>query len=199
MAADIELILASLAAFYDFTSKSVIHVGAGGGQMIKAAESACAILAVDSDAEAVTRLREAIAQRRLRVTPRVVQADILDVDTRADVVFFEFCLHEMADPERILAHARALAPEICILDHVQESPWAWHATESEKAARSWAAAERAGIVRTEEHSTPQRFATHAELVAKVGMMGPEAVSRAEVFAGRTDFTIEMRYRLAVVA
>ena len=198
MAAGLNFILATLAAFYHFTAKSVIHVGAGGGQLIEAAADASSILAVDSDAEAVERLREAVARRQWLVTPTVVQADFLTVDAHADVVFFEFCLHEMDDPDRVLSHARTLAPELCILDHAPDSPWSWYATESDKAARSWAAAERAGIRRTQTYTTPQRFASHADLVAKVGVMGPEAVARAGAFAGRTDFLIEMRYRLAVV-
>ena len=167
--------------------------------MIAAAAGASSILAVDSDGDAVQRLREAVALRSWHVPPTVVHADFLDVRARADVVFFEFCLHEMDDPDRVLAHARTLAPELCIIDHAPDSPWTWYATESDKAARSWAAAERAGIVRMETHTTPQRFATHADLVAKVGVMGEEAVARAAAFAGRTGFSIEMRYRLAVVA
>jgi len=192
-------ILAAIASFYDFTGKSVIHVGAGGGQLIAAAAEASEIVAVDSDPEAAARLREAIGRRPWRITPSVVQADFTTLEARADVVFFEFCLHEMDDPARMLDHARALAPDVVIIDHAPDSPWAWQATENEKAARSWAAAERAGITRTETHATPQRFANHAELVAKVAVMGPEAVSRAEPFASRTDFTIEMRYRLALIS
>lgn len=197
MAADVRFILRSLTRFYDFADRSVIHVGAGGDGALIPAEAA-SVLAVDVDHEAVAQLREALARRQWRVIPAVVEADVLDLEARADVVLFEFCLHETAEPDRVLRHAHRLAPEICIIDHAPGSPWAWHVLESEKAARSWAAAERAGIAREQTLATPQRFASHAELVAKVAVMGPEAIARADAFAGRTDFSIEMRFRLALV-
>ena len=31
-----------------------------------------------------------------------------------DVVYFEFCLHEMDDPAKALIHAKSLAPDIVV-------------------------------------------------------------------------------------
>ncbi len=44
MAADIAAIMRSIEAFYDFTGKSVIHVGAGGGQFVDYAGRARKVL-----------------------------------------------------------------------------------------------------------------------------------------------------------
>jgi len=95
MATDIAKVVATLTSFYDFRIKSVVHVGAGGGQFVGYASRARHVVAIDPDA--------------------------------------------------VLRHARTLAPETLVVDHVPESQWAWHTAEEEKAARSLAAVELAGV------------------------------------------------------
>lgn len=52
MATDIGKVIDNLVSVYDFTDKTVVHVGAGGGQLIAYARSALRVIAVDPDAEA---------------------------------------------------------------------------------------------------------------------------------------------------
>jgi predicted RNA methylase len=61
MATDIQKIIDNLTVFYDFSGKNVIHVGAGGGQIIAYAHLAKSVLAMDTDADAVEHLRNAVS------------------------------------------------------------------------------------------------------------------------------------------
>jgi hypothetical protein len=198
MATDIALVLGNLTRFFDFRDKTVVHVGAGGGQFIRYAVGARHVLAVDPDPEAVAHLRLAVDAAQLGDMFTLRQEPFEAVVEPADVVFFEFCLHEMDGPDAVLRHARTLAPEIVIIDHAPDSRWAWYTAETEKAARSWAAAERAGIRRDRRCSGLQRFADVNELLAKVQQQGEPAVSRALAHAGPAPIEIEMTYRIALL-
>lgn len=198
MATDIALVLCNLTAFYDFQNKTVVHVGAGGGQFVGYASKARFVVAVDPDAAAVALLQTAIAALGLSHRFTVLQTGFESVVERADVVYFEFCLHELPDPEAALGHARALAPETLVIDHAPGSRWAWYTAETEKVSRSWAAAERAGIRREQWCSGWQHFDDGAALLQKVQQLGEPAVSRAMAHAGPAPLDIAMTYRLAVL-
>ena len=199
MATDIAAILRNLESSYDFADKSVIHVGAGGGQLIGYAGRARNVLGVDPDAAAVERLRALIREHGLEDRFRVLQSGVQSVSARADVVFFEFCLHEIVDPLTALRHARTLAPEVLVLDPAPGSAWAWHLCETEKVLRGWAAAER--FPHTLDRTFPgvQRFHDHAELLARVQVLGECVVRRVREFEGRQDFSIDMPYRVMLLA
>jgi SAM-dependent methyltransferase len=199
MATDIAAILRNVEACYDFTGKSVIHVGAGGGQFIAYAGRARSVLGVDPDAAAVERLKAAVRERGLEDRFRVLQGDILTASARADIVLFEFCLHEIVDPLTALRHARTLAPEVLVVDPAPGSAWAWHLCEAEKVLRGWAAVER--FPRALERTFPgeQRYHDHAELLAKVQVLGECVIRRVREFVGREDFTIDMPYRVALLS
>ncbi len=198
MATDLLLVLGNLTAFYDFRDKSVLHVGAGGGQLVGYASQARRVLAVDPDADAVAKLHAAISVLRLDDRFTVKHAEFERVDDRADVVFFEFCLHEIADPVAALAHARTLAPETLVIDHAPGSPWSWHCAETDKVERSWAAVERAGIRREERFLAWQHFGDSAALVTRVESLGEPAIGRARALEGTAPIAIEMAYRVAVL-
>lgn len=199
MPTDIDAIVNNLSSFYDMKGKSVLHVGAGGGQLIGYAVDAGSILGVDSDPEAVSHLKTAIHEMGLEDRFRVIQGDFNAVSAKADVVFFEFCLHEMDDPAAALRHAWTLAPNIVILDHVPESRWAWYTCEEGKAARSWAAVRQLGIAREVSFKTIQHFATYAQLFDKIKVLGEEAIGRIGEFSGRDDIVIAMDYAIALVS
>ena len=127
---------------------------------------------------------------------RVVQADILSVAERADVVFFEFCQHEIVDAFTALGHARRLAPDVLVADHAPGSPWSGYLCEAEKVMRGWAALERFPLALDRTFAGLQRFHDHAELLAKVQALGGDVVRRIEEFRDRQDFTIAMPYRVA---
>jgi hypothetical protein len=199
MATDIAAILRDLESCYDFTRKSVIHVGAGGGQLIGYAGRTRNVLGVDPDTAAVERLKAAIRERGLEKRFRVLQSDVQSVSVRADVVFFEFCLHEIVDPLTALRHALTLAPEVLVVDPAPDSAWAWHLCETEKVLRGWAAAER--FPRALDRTFPgvQRFHDHAELLARVEVLGECVIRRVREFEGRQDFSIDMPYRVMLLA
>jgi SAM-dependent methyltransferase len=198
MAADLTVILADIESCFDFTGLSVLHVGAGGGQFVGYAAKTRRVLGVDPDAAAVARLREALKVRGLEGRFRVHQGDVLDVRERVDVVFFEFCLHEIADPAAALRHARGLAERVLVADHAPGSAWCELMLEAGKVARSWAAVET--FARELDRTFPglQRFHDHAELAAKIGSLGTEVLERTRPFEEQRDFTISMPYRVAVL-
>jgi hypothetical protein len=198
MATDIALVLANLTQFYEFRRKATVHVGAGGGQFIGYAARAQHVVAVDVDAEAVMHLQMAIGVLRLDDRVTVRQQQFESVVDRGDVVFFEFCLHEMADPGAALTHARSLAPEVLVIDHAPGSQWAWYTAETEKVARSWAAVERAGIRRERQFVGYQHFADGEVLLHRVEALGEPAISRALGHAGPASVEIEMTYRIALL-
>ncbi len=198
MATDIGLVLANLTQFCDFGGKTVIHVGAGGGQFVRSVERARGVVAVDADPAAMARLKLAVEAAGLGEIFAFREEPFEAVSDRADVVFFEFCLHEMDEPDAVLRHARELAPATVVIDHAPESKWAWYVAETEKAARSWAACERAGIRREQAHQGLQRFDNGDALLEKVRSQGEPAVSRARAHAGPAPIEIDMAYRIALL-
>jgi len=52
-----------------------------------------------------------IAAKGVQDSVDAIGAEFEDVTLSGDVVYFEFCLHEMLDPQKALAHARALASD----------------------------------------------------------------------------------------
>jgi hypothetical protein len=198
MATDINAVLENLMSFYDFSKKSVVHVGAGGGQFIGYAPVARSVIAVDSDSTAVDHLKAAIEQMKMQNLFTVIHGDFLSISNQADVVFFEFCLHEMTQPEQVLIYAKTLAPEILVLDHLPDSQWAWYTCETEKAERSWAALRSMPIVRMANFKALQLFDDHAQLQERIKPLGPPAIDRASVLVGQQNIEIKMTYAAALV-
>ena len=198
MATDIDAIVNNLSSFFDMKGKSVIHVGAGGGQFINYAFNVRRVVAVDPDPTAILLLKDAIQRSGLEDRFKVVQGEFSSLSTRADVVLFEFCLHEMDNPAEALRHAQSLAPEILILDHIPESPWAWYACDEKKAARSWAAVRELCVVREASFKATQYFPTYQQLLLKIGVLGEEAIARIQEFSEQEDIRIRMEYAMALL-
>jgi ubiquinone/menaquinone biosynthesis C-methylase UbiE len=198
VATETRQIVLNLLAFYDFTGKTVVAVGAGGGQLAEYARPVRQVIAVDRDANALARLAARLPECGLADKFRLVAGDLLDVSPCGDVVMFEFCLHEMADPDRALAHARRLAPDVLVIDHAPGSLWSWHAAEDGMVEAGWKAVERRVIRRERTVDAWQRFADYAELEAKLAMQGPSSVERIESHRGQTGIAIPMPYRLALL-
>ena len=199
MATDLALIRANVRGFYEFSEKVVLWVGAGGGQLLDPAVTPARVLAIDPDAGALQALAGRLAAwPALAARVELVALDFLTVDRPGDVVYFEFCLHEMADPLAALAHARRLAPEVVVIDHAAESPWMFMAAEDEQVRRSSAALHGQQLRRREAFDGSQRFRDHAELVAKIAGQGSLAVERARPFLAQADFAIPMPYEMALL-
>jgi len=195
---DVRQIVLELSAFYDFTGKTVIAVGAGGGQLVEYARPARRVIAIDRDTAALDRLAARLPACGLADKFRLVAGDLLDVRPSGDVVVLEFCLHQMADPERALAHARELAPDVLVIDHAPGSLWEWYAAEDSSVEAGWKAAERGLIRRQETVEAWQRFPDYAALEAKLAPQGPASLERINARRGETAISIPMPYRLALL-
>jgi hypothetical protein len=120
------------------------------------------------------------------------------ISAEADVVFFELCLHEMPDPGRALKHAYSLAPNILVIDHHPDSPWAWYVCEDKKAGRSWDEVRKFNIVREASFTATQHFDTYSALLAKVEVMGETAIERIADFVDTRNISIKMQYSIALI-
>jgi 2-polyprenyl-3-methyl-5-hydroxy-6-metoxy-1,4-benzoquinol methylase len=198
VATDLGLIIRNLASFYNVEGKSVLHVGAGGGQLVEYLKAAGKVLGIDSDENAITALHTALERAGMLDNYSVVQKDWFEITEQADVVYFEFCLHEIDDPEAAVRRAQSLAPEILMVDHDPESRWSWYAGETEKITRSWQAARKFGVVREASHRGIHRFKDYAELLARLQGLEEPTLTRIREFEGKTNIEITMPYRMAVL-
>ena len=195
MATDYSKLSENLSRFYDFAGKVVLFVGAGGRQLLDPAEPTRKLIAIDKDIGALGQLEKDLAAKGLEDSVELVGGRFEEVALLGDVAYFEFCLHEMNDPDRALRHARSLSPDIVVYDHSPGSEWIYYGAEEDKVSRSSAAMERFGIRRRQAFYAEQRFGNFAELLGKVGPQGPLAIERAQRFAGATDIVIPMNYEL----
>lgn len=184
--------------FYDFTGKQVVAVGVGGGRLIGVAHGAKKLIAIDHGMVAIQQLEAAIAAEGLRQKVEVVCADFLASSFSGDVVYFEFSLHEMDDPEQALRHALSMAPEVVIYDHLPGSPWIFHTLDEEKVVRGTSALAKFDCVRHQTFRLEQYFPDHQQLLEKISCHGQLAVARAERFRGRNGIVIPMAYALTLL-
>ncbi len=198
MATDLGLVCENLRACYDLRDRTLLVVGAGGGQFVDVYRDARHVVAVDSDASAMARLETALRERPFGDRFELLVRDFEACDRSVDTVVFEFCLHEIPDPARALAHARTLAPDVLVFDHAPGSPWSWQACEEAKVVASWEAVERVGMRSRRDFSGEQVFRGRAELEARLAEQGPLAIERAAKFPVDAVIRIPMDYRCALV-
>jgi tRNA G37 N-methylase Trm5 len=198
MATDILAILKNILEFADFNNKTVIAVGAGGGQFAEYGKKAWRIIAVDSNPQALEALQKKAAIIGLNDRFEYHAGDFMTFALRGDMVFFELCLHEMADPVLALAKAKSMAPQVVIFDHSPASPWAYIAAEETKVTNAWQAIQAQKPRCVQHYPCLQSFATFAELEAKVMPQGAVSLQRIEKYRGQKNFTIPMSYGLALL-
>lgn len=196
MAADVIAILKNVLEFADFNNKTVIAVGAGGGQFAEYGKKARRIIAVDSNPEALEALQKKVAILNLSDRFEYHAGDFITFSLKGDMVFFEFCLHEMVDPVLALAKAKSMAPQVVIFDHSPDSTWAFIVAEENKAKNVWQVIRAQNPNRVQHFRSVQSFATFVELEAKVMPQGEVSLQRIEKYRGRENFTIPMSYSLA---
>ena len=198
MAADYKRIVADLLAFYDLKDKTVLSVGAGGGQLIEYGRAAGKVLALDSDTQALEKLRENLKTAGLEDKFVPILGDFFEIDISADVVLFEFSLHEMSDPGAAVERALGLALAVVVFDHWPGSPWSFIAAEEEKVAASWAALGRFPVKKTRRFETVQVFDGYEQLYLKVKGQGETALARIAAYKGQADIRVPMTYGLALI-
>jgi hypothetical protein len=163
MPTDLTLIEETLQAFYDFSDKTVITIGAGGGGILEYARRARFVIAVDTDADAIDRLTTRVRACGLSGRFFMFHGDVMSLYLSGDVVLFEFSLHEMSDARAVLEHARTLAPEIVLMEHAPGSPWSWFAGEEDGVKECWAAVPSSAICRQRNIDAVQQFQGFAEV------------------------------------
>jgi len=199
MSTDLEEIVRNLREFYDLAGKTVIAVGAGGGQLVEYAQDASHVVAIDRDAEACERLSKLVRERGGKASKfTIVNGDFETARASGDIVYFEFCLHEMPDPVGALEHAGQLAREVLVIDHAPGSPWGWYAAEDRGVEAGWAAVAQANIRRTHDVEAFQRFQDFAHLETRLAQQEATSLARIETLRGRKPITIPMPYRLALL-
>jgi len=198
MAADIKKMISNLLEFYNFSDKTIITVGAGGGQFIEYGRNSKKVLAIDSDKEALVKLKENLIKSGLDDKFTLFHSDLYLSNLQGDVVLFEFCVHEMKDPEAALKHALTMAPDIVIADHLPDSEWAYIIDEKEKISNSRAALELFHLKKDQRFDTFQFFNDYEELYQKVKVQGARTIERIAKFKDKENFTIPMSYGFALI-
>lgn len=198
MAVDYPLLTRKLREFYNFADKAALLVGAGGGTLLDPAIPMKKLIAVDRDLSALREFERRTVKNGEKRSVEVVHGRFEEVTAHCDVVYFEFCLHEMADPFSALKHARTLAPDAVVFDHSPVSEWIFYSAEEEVVRRSARAMKNFGIRRRSFFRTVQRFADYAELLTKISAQGPLAMQRAGRYSAATDFVIPMFCELVLL-
>ena len=198
MAADYEQMVQNIRQFYSFSGKKVLAVGAGGGPLTDLVLEARKLIVIDKDSAAIRQWEARVIADGLQSRVDIVHADFCETSPRGDVVYFEFCLHEMNDPGQALRHAFTLAPEVLIFDHLPDSEWAFHAAEEDKVRRSTDALAEFTCARHQAFRTEQRFPQYQQLLDKVSCQGEVALERAERYRGMTEIAIPMTYGLTLL-
>jgi hypothetical protein len=198
MAANLRELTQNLVNFYDFKDKVVLFVGAGGRQLLDPSAGTRKLIAIDRDAESLTALKANIAAKGWQDSMEVVASNFEDVTLSADVVYFEFCLHEMDAPLQALIHARTLAPDLVVYDHAPGSEWIFYGAEDDKVIACGAAMGRFGVRRRQAFHATQRFEDCAELLARMAGQGDLAIQRVQRFTDATDIAIPMDYEAVLL-
>jgi hypothetical protein len=198
MAADYEQMAKNIRQFYSFSGKKVLAVGAGGGPLTGLVLESRKLIVIDKDPAAIRQWEARVAVEGLQDRVDVIHADFCETSPRGDVVYFEFCLHEMNDPGQALRHALTLAPEVLVFDHLPDSEWAFHAAEEDKIRRSTDALAEFACARHQTFRTEQRFPEYRQLLEKVSCQGEVALQRAERYRGVTEIAIPMTYGLSLL-
>jgi len=198
MATDINKVIENLQAFHDFTDRVVLAVGAGGGQFVEYGRRARGVIAVDQDLDALEKLRESIATAGLADKFKIVHSDFLSTAPKADVVLFEFCLHEMPDPAEAIRHAKTCAPEVVIMDHAPGSDWCYLAAEDEKVANLWSGFPMSLFRKVQTYAAVQYFSDYEALFQKVKGQGKVSLARIKGYQSERNIEIPMKYRFALI-
>ena len=196
MATDLSAIVARLRGFRDPAGLDVLAVGCGGGQLAGYLQEARTVTALDIDGEALERFHAAFRQVSGRTPDRCIVGGLEAWDGAADLVFLEFCLHEMPDPADAVQTAVQRAAEVLVADHYRGSPWALCTGEADKVERLWRALEGLHPAAFQSVEALQRFDDYEQLRGRVGGQGREAIEHIQRYRGERDLRIPMWWAMA---
>jgi len=83
MATDYALMMHNLLSFYDFKDKTLVTIGAGGGQFLSCGHPARRIVAIDQDATALDQLRVSVAKSNMGDKFEFIHGDFLTINPPA--------------------------------------------------------------------------------------------------------------------
>lgn len=198
MLKDPNRIINNLLEFYDFKDKILLSVGAGGGQFIAYARFAKHVIAVDNDSKALKTLAQKIKNQHLEDKFTLIHSDFMNIKEKADVILFEFCLHEMDNHQKVLNHAKKLSRDIIISDHDIKSEWAYIGNETEKSIISWNIISKNIVIKKRQYSTIQTFNSYNDLYNRIKEQGDISINRIKIFKNKKDIEIIMRYNFALL-
>lgn len=184
-----------LGGFYDFKGKSILYVGAGGGQLLDPSWRPTKVTAIDSNGKALDNFRNEAMTKWSGIEVDFIPRPFETVRGKADVVYFEFCLHQMDGPMKSLELARSLAEDIVVMDHLPGSEWIFYGAEEDLVERSTKAVEAFGIRKQERLSIEQKFADYEQLAKRMAEVGEESRTRVLRFEGARAISIRMDYGL----
>ena len=196
---DINKIISNLKKFCTLDDKVILCVGAGGGQFVVYGRDARKVIAIDSDPEALKILETRVEEEGLKEKFEIILKDFGKCNIHADLVIFEFSLHEMRNPCAAIRRALTLAPEVVIMDHWKSSSWAFLIDEYDKITRSWNAVETFIVKNLKVYDSMQNFADYDQLNRKIESQGETAIERAKDYKNRKNFTIPFSYAFALIA
>lgn len=198
MATDIKQITDNLLSFYNFTDQVIVTVGAGGGQLIEYARNAKSIIAIDNDVNSLELLQKRLHSTGLNDKYSITHSDFEQTQFKCDIVLFEFSLHEMDNPDFAIRHAKTMANNIVILDHLPDSEWAYLADEETKVSKSWTAIELFNIRDKQSYLTSQNFENYKQLFDKIKIQGENSISRISKYQSISPISIPMSYGLVLL-
>jgi hypothetical protein len=186
---------ANLVRFYNFEAKSVLYVGAGGGQLLGPASGVAKVVAIDRNPESLEGFRNQSKTRWAGIPLGFVPRKFETVRNHGEVVYFEFCMHQMEDPWKALKHAQSLARDIVVMDHAPGSEWVYYWAGEDTVLRSTRVVESFGVRRREDFTAEQRFEDWKELATRLSGEGEESRRRVLELKGAKDIRIRMDYSL----
>ncbi len=153
------------------------------------------MVAIDRDGKSLDGFRRESRTKWKGIPVRFVPHRFETVKLRGDVVYFEFCLHQMRSPSKALEHAHTLAPDIVIMDHMARSKWVYCWAGEDAVTKSTNAVESFGVRRRKEFVTEQRFEDWNALATRLSGEGKESKRRVLELKRTGEVRMRMDYAL----
>jgi tRNA G37 N-methylase Trm5 len=185
--------------FINCNGKTVLIVGAGGGKLFGYADSAQKVFALDCNSKALDKLAEIIHLNEQEEKYELVCGYFETIDIKADVVIFEFSLHEIPDAYETLKHAKKLSNRVIVVEHTSDSEWICLAQEDQNVKRVEEGLTKFEVIKTEYYVTQKEFKDLDDLKTKLGYIDNDRLpSIFEKYKSKVNHSVEMKYRISEI-
>jgi len=199
MATYLDKMKQDIAEFINCSSKSVLIVGAGGGKLFGYTDSAKKVYALDCNNKALDKLKELIPLSEQGNKYELICDYFENVNTKVDIVIFEFSLHEIPDTYNALKHAKDLAKRVIIAEHAADSEWICLAQEDQNVKKVEEALKRFEIKKVNEYVTGKEFRDIDDLKTKLGYQVNDNVPYIfDEYKNKSNYVVEMKYRISEI-